>query len=60
MTPEQQELRAILRSWRIPDHFPIEEEAEGMILLALKQDGIINVYIDDEGGLMIDYAGDNE
>ena len=55
MTEQQQELRAILRSRRIPDSFPIEEEAEEMLLFALKEEGINNVYIDDEGGIIIDY-----
>lgn len=55
MTEQQEELRAHLRSWGIPDSFLVEDEAEGMLLMALKQEGINRVYIDDEGGIVVDY-----
>lgn len=57
MTENIKELRELLKFWHIPEDFEIEEEAEEMLLNALKQDGINNVFIDEEGGLVIDYEG---
>lgn len=53
-----EKIRSILLAYGIPDTFEIEPEAEGMIMAALNQDDMVNVRLDEEGGLMIEFSGD--
>jgi hypothetical protein len=52
-----EKIRSLLLAYGVPNDIEIEEEAEGMILAALNQDDIASVGIDEEGGLVIEFNG---
>ena len=52
-----EKIRSLLMAYGVPSDFVIEEEAEGMILAALNQDDIADVRLDEEGGLIIEFYG---
>lgn len=52
-----EKIRSLLLAYGVPSDIEIEEEAEGMILAALNQDDIADVRIDEEGGLIIEFNG---
>lgn len=55
-----QELSTWLKYYGVDTSFEIENEAKVAILNALRQEDVSRVYIDDEGGLMIEFREDNE
>jgi hypothetical protein len=56
MSPEEK-LNVLLSYHKVPKHFKYQEEDIHMIIMALNQDDIIEVMIDDEGNMNIDYSG---
>jgi len=54
---DDERLSVFLKFYNIPDTFVIEEEAKEMLLMAFEQD-IAACYLDDEGGLIIEYNGE--
>jgi hypothetical protein len=50
-----EKIRSLLLAYGIPSDFEIEQEAEGMIMAALSQDDIVDVHLDDDGTLVIEY-----
>lgn len=51
-------LKLLLAYHNIPDHFKVEEQDIPMIVMALNQDDIESVKVDDEGAIEIGYSGD--
>ena len=54
------EINTWLTYYGITEPFEIEEEAKIEILNALRHDDVTRVYIDQEGGLMIEFKEDDE
>jgi hypothetical protein len=54
------EIETWLTYYGVTKPFDIEVEAKIEILNALRQDDVTRVYIDTEGGLMIEFREDNE
>ena len=53
-----EEIREVLLSYGVSTPVDIEEEAKQYILTALTSPDIDKVYVDDEGGLCIEYLGE--
>jgi len=52
------QIREVLLSYSITTPVEIEEEAKPYILTALTSPDVDKVYVDDEGGLCIEYLGE--
>lgn len=52
-----EKVRSLLLAYGIPASFEVEEEAVGMILAALNQEDLADVRLDEEGGLIIEFNG---
>jgi hypothetical protein len=55
---DDQKLDLLFKLHRIEKYVKIDEEDKPMIVLALNQNDINSVEVDDEGGLVIGYSGD--
>ena len=51
-------LDILLKHHNIKKHFVVDEEDLPMIVMALNQDDIESIIIDDEGAIEIGYSGD--
>ena len=51
-------LQILLQYHNINENFIVDEEDVPMVVIALNQDDINSVEVDNEGGLVIGYAGD--
>jgi DNA-binding LacI/PurR family transcriptional regulator len=51
-------LLILLKRHNISENFIVDEEDVPMVVMALNQDDINSVEVDDEGGLVIGYSGD--
>jgi hypothetical protein len=54
------EIADLLAQFNIHESIPIDKEAKNMILSALRDPDVDKVWIDEEGGLNIEYRGENE
>ena len=54
----KEEIYDILKTYNITEEIIIDDGAEELIINALKQEGIESVFIDEEGGLVIDYGNE--
>ena len=52
------EIKKWLTFWGITKEVPIEEEAKKLVLQALTDKSTINVYLDREGGLVVESSGE--
>lgn len=55
---DDQKLDILFKLHRVEKYVKIDEQDKPMIVLALNQNDINSVEIDDEGGLVIGYSGD--
>jgi hypothetical protein len=55
---DDQKLDLLFKLHQIEKYVKIDEQDKPMIVLALNQNDINSVEIDDEGGLVIGYSGD--
>jgi hypothetical protein len=53
-----EKLKILMAYHKMPMNFEVEEQDIPMIVMALNQDDITSVKIDNEGALEIGYAGD--
>ncbi len=58
MNDIDKEIREVLLSYGVTTPVEIEEEAKPYILNALTSSDIDKVYVDEEGGLCIEYLGE--
>ena len=56
--PHEERLQVLLAWHKLPLDFQVEEHMFPLIVMALNQDDIIKAQIDNEGGLNIEYSGD--
>lgn len=60
MTPKRKKINALLRKHGISEDFPIEKEAESLILDGLSDPLLRRVAIDHEGFLYMEFNDENE
>ena len=58
MNDLDKQIREVLLSYGVSDPVEIEEEAKPYILTALTSPDVDKVYVDSEGGLCIEYLGE--
>ena len=56
--PPLEKLKKLFEYHKFIEYVKIDEEDIPMIVMALNQDDVANIYVDNEGALMIEYYGE--
>ena len=55
----EDKLNLLIAHHKIPNHFKVEPEDMPMVVMALNQDDIASIDVNDEGAIEIGYYGDD-